>query len=148
MGIANFILPLVLFRIHVRSFLHAHTHTHIHLFLLLCCSYTPMLSSGSLFYLWLEFNSPFFFFLFFPTLPLLWSGRGLRSTIKAHTHFIFVSIKKRTDKSRAAFSRAVAEIDGEDLGVCFCFPRHGQIVWKWKTQLHLLNYLFWTQNKV
>lgn len=66
MGIANFILPLVLFRIHVRSFLHAHTHTHIHLFLLLCCSYTPMLSSGSLFYLWLEFNSPFFFFLFFP----------------------------------------------------------------------------------
>lgn len=61
-------------------------YTHICLFLLLCCSYTPVLSSGSLFYLWLDFNSPFF------PLPLLWSGPRLWFAIKAHIHFS-VSIK-------------------------------------------------------
>lgn len=58
MGIANFILPLVLFKIHVHP--SSLTHTFIS-FLLPCCSYTLMLSSESLFYLWLEFNSPFSF---------------------------------------------------------------------------------------
>lgn len=62
MAIANFIQPLVLFRIHMHS--SSLSHTHIHLFLVLCCSHTPMLSSGSLFYLWLEFNSTFFFYFY------------------------------------------------------------------------------------
>lgn len=109
---------------------------HLSLFLC-CCSYTPVLSSGSLFYSWWEFNSPF------SLLPLRWSGLGLWFTINSHIHFIFVSVKE-ADKIQSGVSDAAKGTTPAPVSL----PRHGQIVWKWKTWLRLFNYLFESWNKV